>query len=353
LKYLSLKDARNIASTIIGCDVNKWNREEERRLCFELSLIKLYSHHPECKQLFIHTYDELLQSYPEFETVQYEADEMEKLLLFRNYMKVACCTMQAHNNKGHLLDLVTRLCEGSPEIIKYITGSGEKPTTRRRVLIYEREGEVSKISRPERANSLRKEEKHFKTQKSKKGAIHSNRFNTKPNSDYPINGYKRSLSLKDPSKFSPSTNGAIDDDSPRSGFEILVDIVAQESMVLIDSIAKEQGENPPTPSINDINPPDFKHTFGCSGEMFGQNLPPPSLLRLTSLGIIEKDFQSQENLTKLVPEESIVDKGLPLGESTIPFSSGYSYNNNFSPRNGAFATVNHPTGLEITLEVTP
>ena len=324
----------------MGCDVNKWNREEERRLCFELSLIKLYSYHPECKAMFFKTNEELLNSYPEFEDVQYEREEMSKLLTFRNIMKLACCTMAAHNNKGHLLDLVTRLCEGTPEVIKYITGSGEKPTTRRRVLIYEREGDVSKISRPERAISIRKEEKFNKSPSqltktnSKKGAAHSHRVNHKVSDDVK-NSMRNGLSLRDPSKLSPTQGGLDEDGTPRSGFDILVDVVAQESMVLIDSIAKEQNESPPTPSINDINPPDFKHTFGVSGETFAQHLPPPSLLRFTSLGIIERDFQSQEGLDSLDKNINF-DKGLGLGltmstTANIPFSNDYN-TQEFSPR---------------------
>jgi hypothetical protein len=312
-----------------------------------LSLIKLYSYHPEGKQLFINSHEELLQSYPEFESIQYESDEMEKLLTFRNFMKIACCTMQAHNNKGHLLDIVTRLCEGTPEVIKYITGSGERPTTRRRVLIYEREGEVSKISRPERA-ILKKEEKQTKVLKlnSKRGVAHSHRFNAKP-----VNSIKRPLSLSDPSKMSPPNSGAVDDGTPRSGFEILVDIVAQESMVLIESIAKEQLDNPPTPSINYINPPDFKHTFGCSGETFGQNLPPPSLLRLTSLGIIEKDFQSQENLLKNLPlgdNQHLLEKGLPMSDNNIPFTNDFYNTESFSPRFSNAEVFAAQPGLKIS-----
>lgn len=332
----------------MGCDVNKWNREEERRLCIELSLVKLYSYHPEGKQLFISSFDDLLQSYPEFEAIQYESEEMEKLLNFRNFMKIACCTMQAHNNKGHLLDIVTRLCEGTPEVIKYITGSGERPTTRRRVLIYEREGDVSKISRPERA-ILRKEEKQSKfmnvKSNSKRDVSHSHRINTKSLThrlNTEVQNFKHHLSLRNPSKMSQP----VDDGTPRSGFEILVDIVAQESMVLIESIAKEQIDAPPTPSINDINPPDFKHTFGCSGETFGQNLPPPSLLRLTSLGIIEKDFQSQENLLKNLPIEKI-EKGLPMSDNNIPFTTDFYNTESFSPRFSGEVFA-HQTGLQIT-----
>ena len=54
------------------------------------------------------------------------------------------------SKKAHLLDLVTRIVEGNN--VKYITGSGETQATRRRVAIYELEGNITPLPRPPRRN---------------------------------------------------------------------------------------------------------------------------------------------------------------------------------------------------------
>ena len=83
--------------------------------------------------------DILLHKYPEFLNIPYEREkELVLLLNFRNFMKV-CTTAfpTAKFQKAHFLDIVTRLSEGHH--MRYVTGSGAKAATERRVLIYERE----------------------------------------------------------------------------------------------------------------------------------------------------------------------------------------------------------------------
>ncbi len=88
----------------------------------------------------------LTENYPEFTS----CDDKEKstLLKFRNIMAVAIQVLPPKSKKAHLLDLVTRIVEGSQ--VRYITGSGETLATRRRVLIYEREGNIVPRKRPNR-----------------------------------------------------------------------------------------------------------------------------------------------------------------------------------------------------------
>jgi hypothetical protein len=62
-------------------------------------------------------------------------------------MKVALAVIPGRGHMSHLMDIVTRLAEGKNH--KYITGSGAKPATRRRVLIFRTESGVSPIPWPE------------------------------------------------------------------------------------------------------------------------------------------------------------------------------------------------------------
>ncbi len=63
-------------------------------------------------------------------------------------MKVAMLVITPRLNKGHLIELVTRIVEGTN--MKYITGGGQTKETSRRVKIYERESAVRAIPRPNR-----------------------------------------------------------------------------------------------------------------------------------------------------------------------------------------------------------
>lgn len=65
-------------------------------------------------------------------------------------MSVAILVLPPKSKKAHLLDLVTRIVEGND--IRYITGSGETAATRRRVAIYEIEGNITPLPRPPRRN---------------------------------------------------------------------------------------------------------------------------------------------------------------------------------------------------------
>jgi hypothetical protein len=78
---------------------------------------------------------ELLQHYPEF--VGLPLDETRKLLVFRNMMKIALQLIDAKGHKGELLEIAGRL---SGRVVT--TGGSQTTETKRRVLVYEREGEL-------------------------------------------------------------------------------------------------------------------------------------------------------------------------------------------------------------------
>ena len=122
-------------------NMSRWKKTDERRLCFEVAFIMLYNfiRKQENAHLMFESLDQLLAAYPEFQEV--EEAELKTLLTFRNVMKIAQLVIAPKNHKTHLLDIATRLAEGKNK--KYITGSGQTPGTTRRVLIYEREGNMT------------------------------------------------------------------------------------------------------------------------------------------------------------------------------------------------------------------
>jgi hypothetical protein len=87
------------------------------------------------------------KEYPEFYDIK-ESDKSEyyKLKLFSFFIKIILIYVPPIKNKLIIIDLVTLIIEGST--VKYITGSGQKPSTQRRVYIYEKEGNITPTCRP-------------------------------------------------------------------------------------------------------------------------------------------------------------------------------------------------------------
>lgn len=107
--------------------------------------VLILEHHPSSQLIIWHDIDQFLRKYSEFKGQS--TSEQKLLLRFRNMMALAKCIIPAKLNKKMLIDICGRL-EGSGNL--YITGSGQKPSTARRVLIYEQEGNVSVEKRLER-----------------------------------------------------------------------------------------------------------------------------------------------------------------------------------------------------------
>lgn len=92
--------------------------------------------------------EEFIEKYPEFESVPDE--EREKLYYFRNTLVLSFVVVKAYRNKGLIIDLVPRLSESKV----YTLGGGIGPPTKRRVLIYEREGKIPKRQQPIRFDHM-------------------------------------------------------------------------------------------------------------------------------------------------------------------------------------------------------
>jgi hypothetical protein len=127
-------------------DICKAKKDAEDRLVFEAAIIMLlYLRRDIVNYNYPYkTIQEFLAEYPEFNSETEE--EVVKLFNFANCMKVAIQLIKPKLHKSQLLVLCTRLTEGKG--VKYVTGSGQKAETKRRVAIYEHEGGVKAEARP-------------------------------------------------------------------------------------------------------------------------------------------------------------------------------------------------------------
>jgi len=91
-------------------------------------------------------------TYPEFND---ETDESSilKLLEFANVMHNVLRYMKGKGNQQRLLTLAACLAEG-PNHSRYITGGAQSKKTSRRVCIFRKESNTSKVARPHRRKSL-------------------------------------------------------------------------------------------------------------------------------------------------------------------------------------------------------
>ena len=133
---------------LLGLDVHLLHREDERRLIFEAAYVMTLFMMPSSRPHIISSIEELTGKYPSF--VRVDEKELMTLLKYRNMMAIAILVLPPKSKKAHLLDLVTRIVEGND--VRYITGSGETASTRRRVTIYETEGKITPLPRPPRRN---------------------------------------------------------------------------------------------------------------------------------------------------------------------------------------------------------
>jgi hypothetical protein len=94
------------------------------------------------------TLPEFLEAYPELSDEQ-DKDTLISLQLFANVMVNVLRYINGKGNQQRLLTLVACLSEG-PQHSRYITGGAQSKKTARRVMIYRRESNTHKISRPRR-----------------------------------------------------------------------------------------------------------------------------------------------------------------------------------------------------------
>ena len=134
-----------------GLSISPVNRSNEDFLLIEAIAIVKYFHSQQGRLLQVDMHQFNAQ-YPEFENMN--AHEKQELLEYHNVMTAATQIIPAKWNYNHLIDLTARICEGAKRedgsIVRYVTGSGAKESTKHRILIYERVGGVTKKKRPPR-----------------------------------------------------------------------------------------------------------------------------------------------------------------------------------------------------------
>jgi hypothetical protein len=114
-------------------------------LIFKTSYILILSHKDENRALLWHDMKTLFNTYPEF--VNADPHEQQLLLRYRNACRIALTVIPARRNKALIMKIAERL-EGSQK--DYITGGGQSTEVKRRVQIYEKEGNIQAEKRPPR-----------------------------------------------------------------------------------------------------------------------------------------------------------------------------------------------------------
>ena len=107
---IHMKIAFEVASSL-DINVNEMKTYDERKRCFEAALVLLLSTREEGQKLQWHDTDTFLDEYPDFRCI-HDPNEIEKLLNFRNLVRVALALLPARNKKTHIIDLVTKITEG-------------------------------------------------------------------------------------------------------------------------------------------------------------------------------------------------------------------------------------------------
>lgn len=131
-------------------DLKLFSTDEERSFLQEVeivlkaSVIYYLSLLPENVFEKFNTIEELLAEYPTFVSDELEPVEFQFLLNYRNMMAIGLSVIPAKGNKKLLMSACA-LLEGSRK--RYITGGTQSKATARRVLIYERESNISPVKR--------------------------------------------------------------------------------------------------------------------------------------------------------------------------------------------------------------
>lgn len=101
--------------------------------------VLLAFHDPRLQHFIWQHTEDIRRMYPQFQ--QQDAEELQLLLNFRNIVKIALQIVPPHKNKKFLLDIGGRL-EGRAVYSEYITGSGQKDSVKKRLIIYYTEAKL-------------------------------------------------------------------------------------------------------------------------------------------------------------------------------------------------------------------
>ena len=144
---LTMRNILKFLSKVFLFNILSNNRKTEELLVFEAIVVLAYMKTPMAENVPLSTED-FEKKYPQFCEASVTAAEKEKLFEFCNCIRMIIRLIPAKNNKEHILDLAARLTDGFT--VRYITGTGMTNETRRRYEIIHVEGQLTRISRPER-----------------------------------------------------------------------------------------------------------------------------------------------------------------------------------------------------------
>ena len=130
---------------IIFGKINKYIINRNISFLFYFFLVGVVSKLNISIDIFNYDKTNLLLNYPEYKDL--DDNEINSLITFRNTLKCAFMIMSPKKSKDKLFNIIPFLIE---ENKKYITGGGQKKETRRRIEIYNFEGNIIPLKRKKR-----------------------------------------------------------------------------------------------------------------------------------------------------------------------------------------------------------
>jgi hypothetical protein len=143
----TIKEVHSILA-FFGLNTRGLRKHEELRMFMEAAFLLICYRNNVHEETHYNDIDSLKDAYGAEFFKGMEEEEAYKLLKYRNFMQIAVRYINPRQNKDYLLDLVTRLAEGST--VRYVPGSGATLPTRNRIEIFRKEGNVPKTKRPTR-----------------------------------------------------------------------------------------------------------------------------------------------------------------------------------------------------------
>ena len=151
-----------------------WTKESYMSIALWVLFFAITGEHYPTAQLKYQSLDAFLEAYDGYFN---NLDPMEQELLKNeaNWFNVVSVLLPPRMSKGLTIQVVPRLVEGWQA--KYVTGSGQTETTKRRVFIFEKEGNVAPLVREgrssRRTNVIRKDKRTTKSSKKAKASSSS------------------------------------------------------------------------------------------------------------------------------------------------------------------------------------
>ena len=99
----NVKIVTNVVQGLLNIDINSIKKDDEKRLCFEVAFIMIFNfiHKDRLSTLIYPNIEAFIQQYPDFKSIHEE--ELNKLYIFCNVMKISLIVIPAKNHKNHII----------------------------------------------------------------------------------------------------------------------------------------------------------------------------------------------------------------------------------------------------------